>query len=79
MSRWRESYPSFFMATVNPPAQWVTDQALNPGAAVDYYVFNDSLTEAEPLSTVEEEEAATKSAAKSATKSVAKSAPASGI
>ena len=45
------------MATVNVPAQWVTDQALDPGAAVDYYVFNDDLTKAEPLSTVEEEAA----------------------
>ena len=42
------------MATVTVPTQWVTDQELDPGAPVDYYVFNANLTEAEPLSTVEE-------------------------
>ena len=66
------------MATVNPPAQWVTDQALNPSSAVDLYVFNENLTEAEPESTVEAEEG-TKSVTKSVTKSAAKSAPASSV
>jgi hypothetical protein len=52
MSRWRESYPSFFMAAINPPAEWTTDQVLPPEAPVDLYVFNATLTEGIPESTV---------------------------
>jgi hypothetical protein len=52
MSRWRESYPSFFMATVTVPAEWITDQVLPPEAPVDLYVFNADLTEGIPESTV---------------------------
>ena len=38
------------MATVNVPAEWVLDQALSEDAPVDYYVFNSTLTEGEPIS-----------------------------
>lgn len=38
------------MATINPPAEWSTDQALLPESLVDYFIFNLSLTEGEPIS-----------------------------
>lgn len=40
------------MASVNVPAEWVTDQVLPPEAPVDLYVFNADLTEGIPVSTV---------------------------
>lgn len=30
--------PLFFMAAVNPPAEWSTDQTLLPESLVDYFV-----------------------------------------
>ena len=36
--------------TVTPPTEWTTDQVLPPEAPVDYYVFNSTLTEGEPIS-----------------------------
>lgn len=38
------------MATVNVPAEWVLDQTLSEDAPVDYFVFNSTLTEGEPIS-----------------------------
>lgn len=38
--------------TVNPPAEWTTDQVLLPEAPVDYVVFNGDLTKGEPVSTI---------------------------
>jgi hypothetical protein len=66
MSRWRELYPSFFMATVTVPAEWVLDQTLSEDAPVDLYVFNADLTEGIPESTVPADSG---KAAKSAPKS----------
>lgn len=54
------------MATVTVPAEWVTDQVLPPEAPVDLYVFNATLTEGIPESTVPADEGKTvKSAPKS--------------
>ena len=36
--------PPFFMPVINPPAQWSTDQALDPAADVDIYRGWASLT-----------------------------------
>lgn len=40
------------MATVTVPAEWVLDQTLSEDAPVDLYVFNATLTEGIPESTV---------------------------
>ena len=53
------------MATVNVPAEWVTDQVLSPEAPVDLYVFNEDLTEGIPESTSSAPAEAGKSAPKS--------------
>ena len=53
------------MAAINPPAQWVTDQTLDPLAAVDIYELSGDLTTGIPVSTEgATETAATKSAPK---------------
>ena len=46
----RESVLPLFMAAVNPPAEWVTAQTLDPLAEVDLVVLNDDLTEGYPES-----------------------------
>ena len=46
----RESVLPLFMAAVNPPAQWVTDQVLDPLADVDLFVLSTDLTTANPTS-----------------------------
>ena len=38
------------MAAVNPPAQWVTDQVLDPLADVDLFNLSADLTEGYPTS-----------------------------
>ncbi len=39
------------MATINPPAEWSTDQALLPESQVDYIYFNQHLIKGVPIST----------------------------
>ena len=39
------------MAAINPPAQWVTDQVLDPLAAVDLFELSGDLTTGIPVST----------------------------
>ena len=38
------------MATINPPAEWSTDQALLPESLVDYFVFDGHLLHGSPIS-----------------------------
>lgn len=41
------------MATINPPAEWSTDQVLLPESPVDYFYFNSHLIKGIPISTAE--------------------------
>ena len=63
----RESVLPLFMAAVNPPAQWVTDQVLDPLAAVDLVILSGDLTMGYPTSSppVAEGAATTKTTTKS--------------
>ena len=55
------------MAAVNPPAQWVTDQVLDPLAEVDLVILSGDLTLGYPTSAPPIEEGAAPVATKTAT------------
>ena len=61
------------MAAVNPPAQWVTDQVLDPLAEVDLVILSGDLTLGYPTSAPPVEEGAATVTTKTTTKATTKS------